>query len=136
MTVVGLVLARLFWRLCESSSLYDAPTLEPRVSRRPALGWGDVVRTRRGAEVESDRHRGADPERDVTDIEVGEGGMGRTLASSSARPASEAPLASSAMLMRGPRAARSLSDASDGVRLRLNTLSEGGREPESIVDAG
>lgn len=144
MTVVGFVLAREFWRdgMSPSSEVYDAPMDEPIVSLRPpVIGGGDVVRTRLGAE--SHLHRGAEPDRDLAEIEVGEGGIGRTLASSSAtRPAGGndkdwlMPLASSAMEMRGPRVARSDRDAIDGVREREKTLIEGGRDPESMVDAG
>lgn len=147
-TVVGFVLASEFWRdwMSPSSDVYDAPTDEPRVSRRcTETGGGVVVRTCLVAE--SDRHNGAEPDgaepaREMTEVDVGDGGMGRTLASSSAtRPASRnellVPLASSAIEIRGPLVAISDSDAMDGVREREKTLNDGGLDPpESMVEAG
>lgn len=134
-TVVGFVLASEFCRLCPSSEVYDAPTDEPIVSLRVA-GGGDVVRPRSGAEAESEseRHNGTDPVREMTDPAVGEGGIGRTDASSSATRPASAKDTSSAMEMRGPLSRSS--EAILGVRERVNTLIEGRRDPESIVEAG
>lgn len=119
--------------------MYEAPYDEDIVSRRSITGGGDAVRLRCGSD--SVRFRGADPDLEMNEPFDGEGGMGRTLASSSAtRPASLkdslAVLPSSAIEMRGRRAAWEDSDASDGVRERVNTLIDGARLPESSVDAG
>lgn len=160
MTVVGFVLASEFWRdqpLRASSDVIDGapPTDEyvsrrlsegsrgSNVSRRSAGGGGLVPGMRRG--TESSRNRPSEPKREVIDMErVGDGGIGRTLASSSAympdpeyRSDSRMLSSSSATEIWKRRwAASDERETSEDVRERERRESDAGRDPESMVEAG
>jgi len=85
MTVVGFVLASEFWRDLGSSEVVEvAQPIDENVSRRSGTNGGLEPGTRRG--IESERISASEPKRvEMIDMErVGDGGMGRTLASSSA----------------------------------------------------